>query len=544
MLLLKLGDLKVRRPLPRWHIPRVWLLWSLVALVSGCGTSVSPDSAPPAATPSHPATASSSDEPKEASAVSGPSEQHWWWITQVQGQVAGYVHMVRRVAGSQGEGLVHWEAEHFLWLERFGDLSTPSLRYWSRERPDGTVIRFGSQIALGAGAQQCRGHRQGEHFVMELQRQGQTVRQQLPAQGVRGFFALWQLLSQKPLRADQQIRFRQLHPVFLTVVEVELQGLGRQQVQIPQAPRELWAVKATVRIGQKELVQTLWLDDQGQLWRSQSEQSGVQEVNTLATREQVLALKKKPPRLDLSRQMVVRTTRPLPDARKLLQVRYQVEVPPELKLSLDQYEPWQQVRKLGSGKYEVVVRSSDQLRRDASSGPWPSPSDQYLRSSLLVDWNHPQVKRLAESVLPGEKDPWVLAAALEQTVAQRIAEKNFTLALASASEALQLGQGDCTEHAVLLAALARARGIPARLAYGVVYVPALKGFAFHMWTQLWIGGRWIPWDATQAWGQVGPDHIQLGHTPLNSPQDWTDLLPVVEVIGRIKITPVEVRLRQ
>ena len=38
---------------------------------------------------------------------------------------------------------------------------------------------------------------------------------------------------------------------------------------------------------------------------------------------------------------------------------------------------------------------------------------------------------------------------------------------------------------VLLAALARARGIPSRAAVGLVYVGALKGFGYHMWTEVW-----------------------------------------------------------
>ena len=32
------------------------------------------------------------------------------------------------------------------------------------------------------------------------------------------------------------------------------------------------------------------------------------------------------------------------------------------------------------------------------------------------------------------------------------------------------GSGDCTEHAVLLAAVVKARGLPARVCHGLVYV--------------------------------------------------------------------------
>ena len=60
-------------------------------------------------------------------------------------------------------------------------------------------------------------------------------------------------------------------------------------------------------------------------------------------------------------------------------------------------------------------------------------------------------------------------------------------------------EGDCTEHAVLLAALARASGIPARVATGLVYADSYAGrrdvFIPHAWVQAWVDGRWRGYDA-------------------------------------------------
>ena len=67
--------------------------------------------------------------------------------------------------------------------------------------------------------------------------------------------------------------------------------------------------------------------------------------------------------------------------------------------------------------------------------------------------------------------------------------KDFSQAFASAAEVVDTHEGDCTEHAVLLAALCRARGIPARVAIGLVYMPATHEFGYHMWTEVYIGKR-------------------------------------------------------
>lgn len=68
-----------------------------------------------------------------------------------------------------------------------------------------------------------------------------------------------------------------------------------------------------------------------------------------------------------------------------------------------------------------------------------------------------------------------------------------------AREAWDARRGDCTEYAVLLAAGARAAGIPARvvagLAYGSRFVDVPHAFGPHAWVQAWDGRRWVSFDA-------------------------------------------------
>jgi transglutaminase-like putative cysteine protease len=81
----------------------------------------------------------------------------------------------------------------------------------------------------------------------------------------------------------------------------------------------------------------------------------------------------------------------------------------------------------------------------------------------------------------------------------------------SASQALISRGGDCTEFAVLLAAAARARGIPTRVVAGLSYASHFlgRGHAFtpHMWVQAWNGTRWVSYDA--ALGRFDAGHIAI-----------------------------------
>jgi hypothetical protein len=73
------------------------------------------------------------------------------------------------------------------------------------------------------------------------------------------------------------------------------------------------------------------------------------------------------------------------------------------------------------------------------------------------------------------------------------------LSYGTALDALRSRSGDCTEFASLLTAAARAEGIPARIAIGIVFADRFSGkkdvFSPHAWVQAWDGERWRSYDA-------------------------------------------------
>ena len=112
-------------------------------------------------------------------------------------------------------------------------------------------------------------------------------------------------------------------------------------------------------------------------------------------------------------------------------------------------------------------------------------------------------------------------------VNKRVSSKNLSVGYASASEVIRSREGDCTEHSVLLAAMCRAVGVPARTAYGMVYVRRLGTrrnlFGGHQWTQVYVGGKWIDIDATLQPPYYSIGRITLG-TGLGNESEWSALL--------------------
>lgn len=153
-----------------------------------------------------------------------------------------------------------------------------------------------------------------------------------------------------------------------------------------------------------------------------------------------------------------------------------------------------------------------------------------LDSTTYLQASHPEIVALARQVVSGKKYALEGAKAIEAFVADYINNKDLSVGYASALEVVKSRQGDCTEHAVLTAALCRAVGVPAQVVMGVAYVDDFLGtmscFGGHAWTQVYIGNKWIGLDATfRSTGRGGYDagHISLA-VGNGEPVDFFNLL--------------------
>ena len=128
---------------------------------------------------------------------------------------------------------------------------------------------------------------------------------------------------------------------------------------------------------------------------------------------------------------------------------------------------------------------------------------------------------------------------LETFVRNYIEIKSLRVGYASASEVVRDREGDCTEHAVLLAALARALDIPARVATGIAYSPMYAGrrhvFVPHAWVLAWIDGRWQGFDAALRGFNAGYIAFATGDGDPFRFYEGIELLGSVEMLGAQRI---------
>jgi len=121
---------------------------------------------------------------------------------------------------------------------------------------------------------------------------------------------------------------------------------------------------------------------------------------------------------------------------------------------------------------------------------------QHSRPSFLVDYDEAEVQALRAAVIREASDH-PRPEQLEAFVARYIEKKSYRRGQDPASVVARLREGDCKAHAVLLAALARMFGIPARIVVGLAMV-SVDGRAVamgHAWVEIYRDGAWRAADA-------------------------------------------------
>ena len=159
-----------------------------------------------------------------------------------------------------------------------------------------------------------------------------------------------------------------------------------------------------------------------------------------------------------------------------------------------------------------------------------------LKPSDYVQSDHKSIKALAKKAVGDAKDAATAVRRIETFVRGYIKTKNLSVGYASAVEVAESREGDCTEHAVLTAAICRAAGIPAQVVNGLAYVEQFgtyrNVFGPHAWNRVFIGGKWVGVDS--ALKEFNTGHIALAYGDGIS----DDMFKVINTIGNFKIITI------
>ncbi len=304
-------------------------------------------------------------------------------------------------------------------------------------------------------------------------------------------------------------------PVFdaavMGVSLAQVKVLGREKVKA--GGREYDALKFTTRMAKTEV--TSWIDDKG-MAIVETSPPGIRSERTTA--DQVLKAEPEGEKFDVLTVFRVPVDTVIPEGAMVNRLKLEITGIDPKEHDLD--GPGQQV--LSTDPLVVEIKTPE-VPTEPVALPIAAESE-YLMPTVSIQCDAPEVKARLNEAIGDEKDGVAATRKLVSWVFT-VVEKQPTASFPNALDVLKTMKGDCNEHAVLFAALARAAGIPTRIAVGLLYMN--QAFYYHAWNEVYLG-KWIPVDATFGEFPASALHLKLAQGELTQ---QAEILGLVGVIG-------------
>jgi hypothetical protein len=459
-----------------------------------------------------------------ATAAASPDEV--WEAFYIDGHKVGHSFTRTEPYEEDGRELLRITSGAELIVDRFQQSSSQKVTIESIETPAGELVRFESELVSGGSPMGASGAVAAGELTIQLGDQRQAIPWKKEYKGVLG---IEQSLEREPMRPGEKRTIVHLFPLIHQLATVEMTAVGEEEVKLLDETRKLLRIECVSRMSGGAIESTLWTDEAGRKWKT--ELPGARQVAFRTSRERALE-KEDGPAYDLGLAPIVKLDKPIERPEETTEIVYRASLKSGDIDGVFADDGTQDVTTIDERTCDVTVRSVAQ-----TDDKEPAPTEDDLAPSSLVQSNDRKVMALALAGAPQrDTDPAGTAQSLAQFVNRQMrSNASFAQAIATAAETAASLEGDCTEHAMLLAALCRARGIPARVAIGLVYHPQQQGFAYHMWTESWTGDRWISLDATRTSGATSAAYLKLANSNLKGVDAYAAFLPVQQVLGRLAL---------
>lgn len=493
-----------------------------------------------------------------AAAPTPPDFEEDWYVVTMQGGKAGYMHSVMQRVGDE----VHTRSKTHFELRR-GDASVKmTIEQSFRETVDGRPLGFRHVQSLGSIPETVTGRivskPGGGGLTVELvtEQMGKEHAESYPFDAdVR--FAWGQTLEQmkRGLTPGASFTIKAYEPSLRKdgPVALEFEVHDSEQIDVRGRSRSLHRVTSTFKFDAAnapgapaglELASTLWVDNDMRPVVMSLNLGFLQMKMYETTKDEALA-EGAPPEMFLD--TMVHADRKVDRQQERLKLRIRMKRGVAGALPQLPSTPMQSVEPVSDREAVVTIRRLDwDVIRAARDGEPTDELKPFLAASVSADAKDARVRRLARRAVRGKKTPAEKADALRKFVTDYIEDKGLNVGYATASEVAKTKQGDCTEHSVLLAAMARAAGLPARGVGGLVAVPDgflgasdRTAFGYHMWTQVFIGGQWVDIDAAMRQTECDPTHVAVSLMPLADEGFMSTIVSLASLIGQIEIEVVE-----
>lgn len=488
--------------------------------------------------------------PKTAAPADPPENQESWYVVTIQGQPCGYVHESMRRVGDE----VQSDSDTQISIMRGSATVKMRMERAYRESIDGRPLAFRAIQTLGSMPQTIEGEVRGDKILLTTSQPGAKF------ENAYDFdpecrFSWGQTIASKRhgLAPGTEYDLKTYDPSIKMdgPVEMRIHVHGKEKVDVLGKPQTLHRMTSSLKIEASNMtVDTeAWVDDDYTPIITNIDVGLIQMRMYRTTKEEALK-NGAPPEMFL--ETIITANRDV--SREAKEVRYRLTLKPNAKGELPTMPDtdMQKFQRIDSRSAFVTVRRTDwDALRSAtpSDETLPESIAAYLKASSVCDSNNGKIRREAIRACKKDDSPTTKADKLRIHVTKYIVHKGMDVGFGTATEVVETQAGDCTEHGVLLAAVARAAGLPARGVGGLVGVPGSfrrnvdgpMDYGFHMWTQVYIHGKWIDIDAAMRQTDCDTTHIAISLIPLGDGDLMGEIWSIVPMLGQLDIEIVDVK---
>lgn len=442
-----------------------------------------------------------------------PEDSEEWMGIYFNNKKAGYVNTIYRKEDN-GQRIIE---KSFFKLKVMNHVREVKTLVNSLFDSKGIIKSFNFRIDSGDINLEVEGSAQGNGIALKVNTGGVTRNEFI---GISGPIYLPQsiklFLKQKKLKVGDKYSIQLIDPSILKASDMNFEVLGLADLKWEGENIKTYKVKSTF-IGIESIS---YITEDGEVLREDG------SLGTVAMKESQEDAVNKGWTQNDETDFILATAIPVnveierPDALSYLKVRIS-------GIDFDSINLNTERQKFTAGVLEIKKEhTTDENSKPAHKLPYPKDDlGDYLKSSALVQSDNSDIVTLAKKIINKTDDPFLASNLLANWVYTKL-EKTPTISIPSAIEVLRTKQGDCNEHAILFAALARAVGIPTKIAVGLMYQ---KGYFFyHAWNEVFLG-EWVSIDPTFNQFPADVTHIKLAEG------DVWEWLKIINVVGSIRI---------
>ncbi|MDR1268571.1 MAG: transglutaminase family protein [Planctomycetaceae bacterium] len=473
----------------------------------------------------------------------------YWELLTIQGKTVGFQQMALSFEEVNGEPVQRFKRQSRIIVLRYGNSFDAAMKVNSVSRLEGIFVSGTVQLNGGGNPIETTYRNENDQLIVSNS-SGQTILSW--KQGMLGPETMLCELLRSPMQSGEKRQLTFFEPAMHSYVDATLTAHNIEQVDINGVAKKLLRIEVQNRLellqaGVQTVSETLWTDSGGNIIRHEIPMEGQTLLAVRVSREKALEFETETPSVELGNLGVIPLNHSITQPHNATKIEFIVETQEGLPTNRFPQTSFQSVELIDEKSAKITVLSAINNTNNNSlferGKAEAKPED--LASNQLIDLNDPKLLELADQVDSASLTTRQTALALEQLVHNTIRQTSFSIALASSSDVLKSKSGDCTEFAVLLAALCRAKKFPARITLGLVYTPfrpinnsnesQQAGMVFHLWNEVLIDGIWYPLDAVLALGGADAARIKIADSSLAENSLAPLCHSLIGVIGQIKI---------